>query len=155
MSTRIAASVVIAASLLLGSTGCAFFSPIATGLKYDPSDGVGTTVGDVEVRNAVAVSSDGVDANLAVVVINTGEDTVKVGFQVESDGEKLTSTVLVSGGETISLGNGDVPGLVFPEVNQQPGGLLPVYVQYGSEPGAEILVPVLTGELPEYEHLIL
>lgn len=154
MRTRIAASIVIAAGLLLSSTGCTFFSPIATEIKYDPSDGVGTTIGGVHFRNAIAVSADGEDANLAIVVVNSSDQTVKVGFQVESGGDKLTKSVIVSAGESISFGNGDVPPILFPGVNEDAGGLLPVYVQYGDEPGEELLVPVLDGTSPEYETLV-
>lgn len=150
MRARTAASVVLAATLLLGTTGCTFFSKIATQNPYEPSDGVGATIGDIAVRNAIVVTSDGTDANLIVAIINTGTSTAKVALQYEVDGAKVTEDVLVSGGETMSFGTAELGPLELGNVGVAAGDVLPIYVQYGTEPGTEILAPVLDGTLPEY-----
>ncbi|MCU1406932.1 MAG: hypothetical protein JWQ43_3235 [Glaciihabitans sp.] len=159
MRSRIAASVVLAAGVLLGSTGCAFFAPVATQIPYDPSDGVGTTVGDVEVRNAMAITADGDTVNLVVFVHNTGDKSAAVQFQYDFEGSadeaKSSETVTVPAGETVSFGNGgDTPDLILDNANTQLGALMPVFVQYGTETGKTILVPVLDGSLDGYGHLV-
>ena len=83
MRARIAATVVVAASLLLSTTGCSFFAPQSTLKRYDPSDGVGATVGQVKVRNALLLSEDGQQASFLVNLINGSEKTVTVLIQYD------------------------------------------------------------------------
>jgi hypothetical protein len=158
--SRIAASVVLAAGVLLGSTGCAFFSPVATQLPYEPSDGVSTTVGDIKVRNAMAITDDGTDVNLVMVVVNSGTKAATVnfeyGFSEGGSGIKQTDHVNIAPGETLSYGNGeDAPTKILDGANVELGGLMPIFVQYGDETGKEMLVPVLDGSLPGYEDLVV
>ncbi|WP_213817115.1 hypothetical protein [Glaciihabitans sp. dw_435] len=158
MRARIAASVVLATGLMLASTGCTFFSPISTQLAYDASDGISTTVGDIEVRNAFAVTADGTNVNLVMVMINSGTETqvVKVQYNFDSTTEKPSDQlVTIEAGETISFGNGNgAPNMVLENVDAKLGGLLPVFIQYGSETGQTMLVPVLDNSLPGYSTLL-
>jgi len=150
---RRAASVILAGALALGMSGCSFFATQATLIKYQPSDGVAATVGNVEVRNALALSSDGKDASLVLSLVNSGERTI-VNFQyTNSDGEKVTEAVVTPSGLS-SLGNLTDPKLILTGVDVQLGSLLPVYVQEGTDPGVGMLVPVMDGTLPEYEPLV-
>ncbi|WP_010203597.1 hypothetical protein [Salinibacterium sp. PAMC 21357] len=57
-AARAATSALIAGALLVGTAGCSFLTPIATLNKYDPSDGISTSVGELKVRNVLAVSSE-------------------------------------------------------------------------------------------------
>jgi hypothetical protein len=156
--SRVAVSALLAAGVLLGSTGCAFFSPVATQLPYDASDGVSTTVGDVKVRNAMAITNDGETVNLVMYVLNSGTEPVEVNFKYDFEGEEAADadkgeSVELEPGESISYGNGDeAPDLILNNANAEPGGLMPLYVQYGEETGKTMLVPVLDDTI--YEDLV-
>ncbi len=142
---RAAASVILAGALLVGTTGCVFITPTATLEEYDPSDGVGATLGDIAVRNVVGISNeDGTAISIMVAIVNTGTQGTKVNFQFEADGEKTTESRYVGANTTESFGttpDGDKIVVLSPSVSA--GGLLPVYVQYGDTAGKELLVPVL------------
>lgn len=149
MRSRVAVSALLAAGVLLGSTGCTFFTPIATQLPYDASDGISTTVGDVKVRNAMAITNDGETVNLVMYVLNSGTEPVEVRFEYDFEGSEPAESdrseiVELEAGESVSFGNGgDHPELILTDANAQPGGLWPVFVQYGDETGKTMLVPVL------------
>ena len=159
MRARIAATVVLAASLLLSTTGCSFFAPQATLKHYDPSDGVGTTVGQVKVRNALLLTKDGQQASFLVNLINDGENTVNVLIQYDgttADGApgKVDTRVQLDAREVKTFGSSDTRQLLFSGINSKAGSLFPVFVQYGTQTGEQLLVPVLDGSLPEYSKLL-
>ena len=79
MKARLAASAALALGLALGASGCSMVTYQATTEHYDASDGVSLNVGELKVRNALVVSEDGVDGNLVMSVVNTGEDDVTLG----------------------------------------------------------------------------
>ena len=142
---RTAASVFIAGALLVGTSGCVFFTKTATLIQYDPSDGIGASVGEVEVRNALGIMGEDGDAiSLMITLINSGDRAAGVRLQYSSGGEDMTTIVRVGAGSTVSLGNeleGDQLLIVDPDVAA--GDLLPVYVQYGDNEGVQMLVPVV------------
>jgi len=158
--SRVAVSAILAAGVLLGSSGCAFFSPVATQLHYDPSDGTSANVGDIKVRNALAITEDGETVNLVMAVINSGTTTAVVRFQYGFEGAEPTDSDLdvivpIEAGETISFGNGDEStDAILTDAGVELGGLMPVFVQYGDKTGKTMLVPVLDGSLPGYEDLV-
>ena len=155
MRARVAATAVLATGLLLGSTGCAFISPQATLLPYDPSDGVSATVGDIKVRNAMAITEDGGNVNLVMVVLNSGTESAVVQFEYDFEGTSDSSNIAVVGaGESISFGNTGQPQFVLENADVELGTLMPVFVQYGEETGATMLVPVLDNTLQGYEDLL-
>jgi len=49
---------------------------------------------------------------------------------------------------------GEEDQVQLPGIDVVPGSLLKLYVQYGSQQGKQIDVPVLTDELPEYDGLL-
>ncbi|MDQ0893075.1 hypothetical protein [Agromyces ramosus] len=152
MKARLAASVVLALGLVVGASGCSMITYQATTEHYDPSDGVSVDVGDLDVRNALVVSEDGVDGNLVLTVVNTSDEDAELGVQVgEGGGETLT--IEVGAGESVSLGDDEEP-LLLEGIDTQPGGLLPIFFQYGSAEGLQKLVPVLDGRQPEYADLV-
>lgn len=150
---RTAASVILASALLVGTSGCVFVTNKATLIQYDPSDGIGASVGDVKVRNALGIiGEDGKAISLMVTLVNSSDRGVKVSLQFESGGEKTTEARYVGAGEALSLGNepgGEQLLILNPDVAA--GELLPVYVQYGANEGVQMLVPVLdaTGDYAE------
>lgn len=159
MRSRIAVSAVLAAGVLLGSTGCAFISPVATQIQYDPSDGIGATIGSVQVRNALAITEDGETVNLVMYISNTSDETVEVVFEYDFEegqtGGNGEGNITLNAGETVSFGNGeDAPQLILEDANTEPGANMPLFIQYGDETGEMLLVPVLDNLLAEYRDLL-
>lgn len=153
MKARIAASVLLAAGLLVGTAGCNLVAPQATTKHYDASDGVSANLGGVDVRNAVIISDDGELGNLVVTFVNTTAETARVTVQYESDGEDATETVTLKANSSTPFGLPDGESITLVDMGTQPGALLPVYFQSGDTDGRELLVPVLTTQLPEYSTL--
>ncbi|RXZ67364.1 hypothetical protein [Agromyces albus] len=149
MKARLAASAALALGLALGSSGCAMLTYQATTEAYTPSDGIAANIGDLDVRNVLIVSDDGVDGNLIMTVVNTGEEDVSLGLQF-GDGDSETLEVEVEAGESLVLGSDDEEPLLLEGIDTEPGSFLPVYFQYGDAEGVEKLVPVLDSSLPEY-----
>jgi hypothetical protein len=150
---RIAATVVLAGGILVGTSGCNLFAPQATTIAYDASDGVSATVGDIAIRNAILISTDGTNANLVATLVNRGDSARRVNVQYEADGRKVTDEVTVQRNSTVTLGTDDAPSVTLRDVSAEPGSLFPVFVQYGEETGADMLVPVLGNTLSEYSTL--
>jgi len=141
---------------VLGTSGCTFLSTQATLIHYDPSDGIGTSVGDVDVRNAIAlISDDGEALSLLVTFVNGSDRTVNVTMQYESDGAKESTTKSVNPDGSSSYGNVvDEPQIIITKPGTQAGDLYPVYFQYGDHEGKELLVPVLDGSYEQYAALV-
>jgi hypothetical protein len=154
-AARAAASLVLAGALVVGTAGCTFISTQATLIQYDPGEGVGTRVGDVDIRNALLLpSEDGHALSLVVTLINTGSSGAKVAFQYETGGQKSDVSAIVRAGQTLSFGaTTEQKQLVLLTTEGTPGSLLPIYVQYGDNEGKLLLVPVLSAEAAEYDGL--
>jgi hypothetical protein len=155
---RIAVAAVLAIGLVLGTTGCTFFAPQATLIKYDPSPGVSLNLGKLQVRNAFVVSPKGTDANFIGVFINSGSTdiAVKLQYTTHTGGTAKTVTlppVTLKAGQVVSYGNPGVKQLVFRGADIKPGSLLKIFVQYGSVSGQNLLLPVLDGSQAAYQHL--
>jgi len=122
----------------------------STLIQYDPSDGVGTNVGDLNIRNAIAlISKDGKAVSLLITIINSGSRSALVTLQFQSGGKKTTVQKPVFAGKVASFGNTpDEEQLIVLNPGVKAGELFPVYVQSGDNPGTQLLVPVLepTGE---------
>ena len=146
---------ILAGALLTGTSGCAFMAQQATLIHYDPSDGIGTTVGDVDVRNVIAIASDdGKAFSLLVTFINKSSKIVNVNLQYVSGTGKTAITKSVRSNDTASFGNAvGQPQIIILNPGVKPGALYPVYFQVGDAPGKELLVPVLDASLPQYKDL--
>lgn len=152
-AARVAATVVIAGSLLVGTSGCVFITPTATLNYYDPSDGVGSTLGDIRVLNMLGIAGEDGTINLMTSIHNDGNST-KINIQFESDGEKTTVTHIVGAGETVNFGTTpDAKDVIFVKNSGVlPGELLSVYVQHGDVEGKLLTVPVVD-PIGDYEDL--
>lgn len=150
MRARIAASVVLAAGILLGTSACNLFAPQATTNHYDASDGVSGNVGELAIRNAVVISDNGELGNLLVTVVNSGVTSQNLEIQFQSKGKKVSQEVEIPANSTIPIGDQGYPSVLLEDLDTIPGALLPVFFQYGEETGVELLVPVLTNQLPQY-----
>ena len=124
----------------------------ATTEHYDASDGVSANVGDLDLRNVLVVSEDGVDGNLVMTVVNTGEDDATLGVQFGEGGSDVVE-VDVEAGQTLVLGSDEEDPVLLEGIDAEVGGLLPMYFQYGDAEGVEKQVPVLDARLPEYADL--
>ncbi len=154
MRARIAASVVLAAGILLGTSACGFFAPQATLIQYNASDGVSGDVGEIHIRNALLLSDDGELANLVVSVVNPTDTLQSVLVQYESSNGKVSQSVPVEANTTVTFGTEGAPSVVLENMDSQPGALFPVFFQYGEETGIELLLPVLNGLQGEYSTLL-
>jgi hypothetical protein len=150
---RTMATVVVAAGVLLGTTGCNLYAPQATTIKYDASDGVSGDVGDLAIRNAILLTEDGENANLLVHVVNSSDEDIDMVVQYEGVDDEVTTTVTIDANSTGEIGveGGDS---VAVEGEVLAGSLFPVFFQYGEYTGTELLVPVLDGSLAVYSTLV-
>ncbi len=155
MRARIAASIVLAAGLLVGTSGCAFFSPQSTLIHYDPSDGVGTSVGSVKVRNAFLLTSDGERASMLINFINDGTSSVDLTVQYTlKPGGKTTTTVHLKPGQVRTYGSKETNQFILQGVDKKPGQLYAVWFQYGDHTGEQLLLPILDGTWSQYKGLL-
>ena len=152
MKARLIASVVLAATVVLGTSACNLISPQTTTKEYDASDGVSGTIGDMSIRNAAIISGDGKDGNLLVSITNAGGAeslTIKWG-----DDFSESTEARIPEDETISFGTEEEDPILLENIDAVPGSLLTMFFQYGDETGVEIFVPVLDGTLPEYTEFV-
>jgi hypothetical protein len=151
--TRFVSTVAAAVAVtVLALTGCTFITPIATQKPYDPSDGVGADIGDLALRNVLLIANDANEATLVMTVVNNGDEDIVLNLQYGDQATRLNQSLTLPGGQTRTR-VGDDPGtsiIIFHE-SVIPGGLFPIYAEYGAVPGEVILVPVLDGSLSEYE----
>lgn len=149
---RIAAAVVLAVGITLGTAGCNFLVPQSTLRHYDASDGVSGNVGQVGVRNAILISADGSSANLVVTFVNGDAKSHRIGIQDNSSG-KTTFHVTIPANSTQKVGTPGEPAVIFDSIDAKPGALHTLFFQYGDKTGASLLVPVLDGSLNSYQDL--
>jgi hypothetical protein len=140
--------------MVLGATGCSLFAPQSTTQGYDPSDGVGATLGSIEVRNALVFTKNGQEASLLVSLINDGQKPANVNIQYQGSDGKLTSTVRLDAGEAKTIGAEGSKQLVMQGIDSEPGTLFPVFFQSGTDTGKQLLVPVLDAKEKEYRGLL-
>lgn len=154
MRARIATSIALAAALAATLVGCSYVTPQASLQPYEPSDGVSASVGDIDVRNAMILSEDGISGNLVLHAINNGSKDVELTVQYAVAGTKTDITIDVPGDGTADVGYGDDGQVFMNGILEKPGGLLALYFQYGDEIGHQVEVPVLDGSLPQYADLL-
>ncbi|NQX12093.1 hypothetical protein HQQ80_10690 [Microbacteriaceae bacterium VKM Ac-2855] len=152
MKARIAASIVLAVGVAMGTAGCNLIAPQATTKQYDPSDGVGTNVGDIAVRNAMIISDDGELGNLVVTVVNSGTEDIDLQLQYESADGLADASLTASPGTTV-IGEAGDETVHLDDLGTVAGSLVKMYFAYGSEETAEALVPVLTSDMISYSTL--
>lgn len=149
MKARLIASAVLAASVILSTTGCNMISAQATLKQYDASDGVSANVGSLAIRNAVIITPEGADNEegvLAMTVVNAPREAQSL--RVEYPGGAVT--VDIAAQETVVFGLGAEAGVTLPNLTTPAGADAALFFQYGTETGDEVRVPVLTTALPEY-----
>jgi hypothetical protein len=159
---------VVTLAATIGVAGCSVFSPATVLKPYEPSDGTGATVGGVQVRNALVVSS-GVDEPgvLSVVLVNASQEPATVSVSVDVDaGTPSAQSFFLAAGSSLHLGDpsavaagsaatdddsgnqSEVGWLQVPQVPVTPGETVPVTFRVDGQAQA-IQAPVV---LPCFEY---
>ncbi|QPZ37377.1 hypothetical protein [Paramicrobacterium chengjingii] len=157
MRSRFAAIVVLAAAVALGTSGCGLLAPQATTIHYDASDGVGGSVGDIDVRNALIIANeDGSAGNLVVTVVNNGSSahSVTIEFANGSSTEVVVDADEIFTFSAPAADDAEREDIVIDPLDAKIGSTTTVFFQYGSETGVSLDVPVYNGDLPEYSTLV-
>ncbi len=154
MLNRKFAAVAIAAAVALGTTGCTFTSPVASLEVYDPSDGVNATVGKIQVRNLMILTTATAQAAIFGSLVTQDFDAKATDVELHAHSEVSTPEIPVSvgAGEKLDLGyNGDqaIPITFSPK----PGSIVEMHVTVGADK-VTLNVPVLDGTFKEYAPLV-
>lgn len=150
MFRRTAASLVIVTGLVAGVSGCAFITPQATEIHYQASDGTEANVGPLQLRNFVIISDDGVHGTLVGAISNTSNQTVTTELKYfNAAGVQDHVIVSVDSLGVTPVGYDGTSGALS-DIKTAPGELFPVYVQYGTDEGVEMDVPVLDGSQSQF-----
>lgn len=154
-AARAAAALILAGATVLGTAGCTFLTPTATLTEYVPGEGMNLTIGDVAIRNALALpNEDGSVVSLVVTITNGSSSGTKLNLQYDNGDEQVNESIILGGGSTVAFGNHpEQDQLLLATTDAAEGSLLPIYVQFGEEPGKMLLVPVLDPNQPQYEGL--
>ena len=149
-----AVSALLTALIVAGAlSGCTFSAVQATEKQYNPSDGIGETIGDIAVRNALLITGDGETANLLVNFVNDGVTNVALTVSWDTKAGRVERNVYIKAGGTGAYG-GKRNQIILSGIDAQPGSLFPVFFQYGDEEGRDLSVPVLDGQLEEYSSFV-
>lgn len=157
MKLRAVASIALAAALATGLAGCNLFSPQRTTMQYDASDGVGVSVGELELRNMMIIvdgESEGTPESgilVGAVVNHSGNSS---DLTATLDGTSVTIPVPADYGiSTIGFGD-ESENVTFEGVELVAGSTVEVsFSATGADPQI-IEVPVLDGTLAEYATLV-
>lgn len=152
MRMRAAASVAMIGAMLLGLTGCEYFSPQQTTRVYSASDGVNGSAGSVDIRNAFLVTVDGSNASLIVSLINTSATAKAVSMQYSSASGVTSQSVEVPANASLAVRPGQPVSVTFSGLTAKTGSLLPVFFSSGGK-SDQLGVPVLDNSLPGYATL--
>jgi hypothetical protein len=168
---RVLVSVAVAATIALGATGCEFMTSPDTKFIKQVSDGVNTSVGSVDVRNALLISDTGKSARFVGTFVNndstahtvtvevgSASDTVRVpaNSHVDLAASGATSKAQSSTEQgTSEQGTSEASGddLTFQKITAKPGSLVKAYFSYPGAEGVSLRVPVLTSAQEEYQTL--
>jgi hypothetical protein len=151
---RVLLSVLLTAGILLGTSGCNLLAPQSTTKHYDASDGVSGNVGDLQVRNAIVLSKDGKTGSLLVTVVNPSDSAHSLSVQYTATTGKVTQQLTLKPQSSTAIGATGGPAITLENIDAPLGSLFPVYFQYGTETGLQLLAPVLDGTLSQYSTLL-
>lgn len=148
MRIRALVTVTVASALLLGTAGCGVLVETATLKQYAASDGVSIDIGDLHVRNALIITNEVGDAALIGSVINNGSSFELLTVELRGTIGNSTQIGIYPG--LTKLGIADDNPIVLYGAGVVPGQYASVYVQYGTNDGQLVSVPVLDGSLEIY-----
>lgn len=136
----------LAATALL--SGCAVFSPMATEIPYNPGDGTSVSLGDVEIRDLLVIGTEeGEPATVSAFVVNNSSEEVTVSFQAEG-AAPASVDVPAFGAQQISPPGES--GVTIDALPVRPGAIVPMAVQVGDNPPAQVGAQSVTTSTPLY-----
>jgi hypothetical protein len=147
------AAVAIAASMLVGTTGCTFTSPIASQIDYAPADGSQADLETIKVRNFVYLTNGTVSA-LAGSIVNPGLETktLKISYTDAALNEAKDVTFTVNPGQKLDLGFNGGKALAI-NLGGKAGDIVTIKVTEGSS-SVDLNVPVLDDTFDFYKPII-
>jgi len=147
------AAVTIAASMLLGTSGCTFISPVASRIEYAPADGSQVDLETVKIRNFVYVTNGTVSAITGSIVNPSLEPKiVRIQYTDAAVNEAKEVTFTVNAGQRIDLGYNGGQALAI-DLGGKAGGIVRINVSEGSVT-EEMRVPVLDATFEFYKPII-
>jgi hypothetical protein len=147
------AAVTIAASMLLGTSGCTFMSPVASRIEYAPADGSQVDLETVKIRNFVYVTNGTVSAISGSIVNPSLEPKiVRIQYTDAAVNEAKEVTFTVNAGQRIDLGYNGGQALAI-NLGGNAGGIVRINVSEGSVT-EEMRVPVLDATFEFYKPII-
>ena len=153
---RIASSLVLAAALALGATGCSLIAPQGTLEPYAPSDGVDVTIENIAVRNLLLIADEsGENFNVVFTgVNNTADDAiVRITF-VKGSSEASADFNLAPGSTSFGNPEGETAPQLVSISDLQAGETVEAYFEVAGGGEAKYMVPVLDGTLSYYKDLV-
>lgn len=143
------AAVAIAASVLMGTTGCTFISPVATMKVYTPGDGTDVNLGDVAARNIFILVAPSGQTALFGSLVNQGDSASVAELTIAGQ----TYSFNLAAGEKLDVGYNGQNALSLGALTAQAGSLVDVTFKAGAE-SADKTVPVLDGTFAQYAPLV-
>lgn len=159
MKIRIAASIALAAGLVLGASGCSLIAPQGTLEPYAPSDGVEVTTEGVALRNILLIADEeGKNFNVVFTSVNTNNDPATAVMRFDEGSSSAEANFSLPVGTTVfgdpEADSSDTLQLVsLPGVDA--GSTVKTYIKINGENEIEHNIPVLDGTLKEYEHYVI
>jgi len=153
LGRRLAASAAVVAAVALTVSACTFITPQATRMQYDPADGVGANLGDIVVRDVIAVTDEDAEViNLAFTAVNRGTQRAQLNMSFRTADGVVKEAIGIPAGGSVRVGGADtnVEILIEDPEGATLGGLYEVYFQAGAAEGVPLLVPVLDDEARPY-----
>jgi hypothetical protein len=154
MTFRKFAAVALAASLLVGTAGCTFNSPIASRIDYAPADGSQADLESLKVRNFIYLTNGTVSA-LAGSIVNSGSSatTLKISYTDAALNEAKEVVFTVAAGQKLDLGFNGSEALAI-DLGGKAGDIVRINVTEGSGTAVELRVPVLDDTFDFYKPII-
>ena len=149
MLNRKFAAVAIAASVLVGTTGCTFISPIATMKVYTPGDGTDANFGDVAARNIFILVAPSGQTALFGSLVNQGDSANVASLTIAGQ----TYSLNLNAGEKLDIGYNGQNALSLGGLTAKAGSLVDVTFKTGSD-SVDKTVPVLDGTFAQYAPLV-
>lgn len=156
MKFRAAASIALAVAVAAGLAGCNMISPQRTNMAYDASDGVGVSVGDLELRNVLvlAEAEDGLNAEQGTLIASVVNHSGEAGTITVSSGSARAEIPVEATDGITAVGYDDGPTVDLTGIELPVGGTIEITFTSAGGATATANVPVLDGALAEYATLI-
>ncbi len=152
---KTALAIALAASVLVGTSGCSLTQNVATGQQYSPADGTQATVGDLGIRNAYILVNNG-KAALFGSIVNSGLKSIDGAVQyTDITSAHFDESFTIKPGEKIDFGyNGSLPLILNVDASKVlPGANVLMSLKNTVDNPVSFSVPVLDATEPLYADL--